>query len=129
MVERKGSGGNGDKDDWFGGNNNWNMNTIFSMSDISEKTQQHLVRVYTTLLTCSGACAAGAVVNSTFMMTGIMWSIMSFMAMCFIMFQITNRNNSENYRIMCLIGMASFMGFQSGPALNHVAAVQPAVLS
>jgi hypothetical protein len=114
MVERRGSGygGGGGGKDWFGRDSNgWNMKTMFATSDISEKTRQHLVRVYTTLLTCAGACAGGAVVNSTFMINGIMMSIAMFVAMAFLMYKVTDRSGSENSRIGFLVALAAFMGF------------------
>jgi len=78
MVESFGRGGYGGGGGRRGGNNNWNnnnnnsgwgsgdswdINTIFSMKDISDKTRAHLQRVYTTLLGGVGACAAGMMVN------------------------------------------------------------------
>lgn len=65
-----GSGGddpNRNNNNWFGQGNKWDLNTIFSMKDISEKTRAHLTRVYTTLLTTTGTCALGMYINSTFM--------------------------------------------------------------
>ena len=70
MVESFGGrGGGGGRDGgrtpnnngW--GNSNWSMNTIFKNTDISEKTQAHLFRVYTTLLTGTGVCAGGMWLN------------------------------------------------------------------
>jgi hypothetical protein len=62
-----GSGNNGGK---------WDLNTIFSMNSISEKTQAHLRRVYTTLLTCVATCAGGMWFNSTFITGGFLMSIL-----------------------------------------------------
>ena len=65
---RNNGNGNGN---WFGGNGgNWNLDTIFSMKDVSEKTRAHLSRVYGTLLTASGTCALGMYLNATIMMQG-----------------------------------------------------------
>ena len=61
-----------DNGDWFGGNSNWNLNTIFSMKDVSEKTRAHLTRVYGTLLTTSGTCALGMYINATIMLQGFL---------------------------------------------------------
>ena len=73
MVESFGGrGGGGGRDggkkpnnDGFG--SNWNMDTIFSMKDISPQTQAHLTRVYTALFSASGVCAGGMYLNSTFL--------------------------------------------------------------
>jgi hypothetical protein len=67
MVERRGNGyGGGGFGNDPNNNGGWNLKTIFNTADFSEKTRQHLVRVYTTLLTCVGACTGGAVMNSSF---------------------------------------------------------------
>ena len=65
----RGNGGNWGN--WFngsGGNDDWNLETIFSMKDVSEKTRAHLTRVYGTLLTSTGTCALGMYMNATFML-------------------------------------------------------------
>jgi len=72
-------------------NSNWNMNTIFSMKDISEKTQAHLQRVYTTLLGGVGACASGMYINENFIIQGFFMTILYFIAMGYCMYQVHNR--------------------------------------
>ena len=72
--------GNGNNN-WFGGKGgNWDLNTIFSMKDVSEKTRAHLTRVYGTLLTASGTCALGMYLNATIMMQGFMFMILFMIA-------------------------------------------------
>ena len=68
------------------------------------------MRVYTTLLTSSGACAGGMVLNSTMLFNGMIMFILSFALMAYLMYQVRNRDNSEDHRIMFLIGLAFFMG-------------------
>ena len=63
MVDRFGGRGSNN------GGPNWNA--IFNMSDISEKTQAHLSRVYLTLLSCVGSCVLGMYTNSTLIITGM----------------------------------------------------------
>ena len=58
-----------------GGGGDWDINTIFSMKDISDKTRAHLTRVYTALLTASGTCALGMYVNATLMLGGFIFMI------------------------------------------------------
>ena len=41
------------------------------MADISDKTQQHLSKVYLTLMISTGFFVVGMLVNSIFLMTGI----------------------------------------------------------
>ena len=84
MVSYSNSGGGG----FFGGsgpgggpggsgnNGKWDLNTIFSMSSISEKTQEHLRRVYMTLLTSVATCAGGMWLNSTIITGGFFMSIL-----------------------------------------------------
>ena len=65
MVDRFGGRGNNN------GGPNWN--TIFNMSDISEKTRSHLSRVYLTLLSCAGSCVLGMFTNSTIIITAFIY--------------------------------------------------------
>ena len=80
MVSPSGfGGGNGDDPNRRGGKNwwdfsgsNWDMNTIFSMKDISPKTQAHLTRVYTALFGATASCAFGMYINTSIMLTGFL---------------------------------------------------------
>ena len=77
MVERSFGGGN-----FFGGGgggqgNSPNWNALFSMSDISEKTRAHLVRVYFTLFCSTCASIAGAYLNAQILMEGFILTILS----------------------------------------------------
>ena len=56
-------------------NKEWDLNTIFSMKDVSDKTRSHLTRVYTTLATSAGTCALGMYLNATFMLQGFIFMI------------------------------------------------------
>ena len=97
-----GSGGGG-----FGGGNDpsrnngnngkdWDLNTIFSMKDVSDKTRSHLTRVYTTLATSAGTCAVGMYLNATFMLSGFIFMILFMIAFGYGVYQIRNPSNSEN---------------------------------
>ena len=48
------------------------FSTIFSFQDVSPKTQQHLTKVYSLLLTCAVVCALGMYVNATVNVTGFL---------------------------------------------------------
>jgi len=81
MVSYSNGGGGG----FFGGGgpggnpgkgSNWDLNTIFNTSSMSPKTLAHLRRVYMTLLTCVATCTGGMWLNSTFIVSGFLMSIL-----------------------------------------------------
>ena len=138
MVEARpsgGRGGGGTGDDpnggWnpFNSNSKWDIGTILSSKDISAKTQQHLTRVYTSLLTSTGTCALGMYLNTSIMFTGFLTMIGFVLAFAYCTYQIRNPGNSENIQIAYLLGLAFSMGFMVGPGINQVAAVNPEMLT
>ena len=106
MVDMFGGGsgggggfGGGNNPNRNNGNNNgkdWDLNTIFSMKDVSDKTRSHLTRVYTTLATSAGTCAVGMYVNATFMLSGFIFMILFMIAFGYGVYQIRSPSNSEN---------------------------------
>ena len=88
-------GGNNGNGGW-GSGSNWNLDTIFSMKDVSDKTRAHLTRVYTTLLTSAATCATGMYLNATFMMSGFLVMIGFMIAFAYCTYQIRNPHNSDN---------------------------------
>ena len=65
--------GNGGGNWWDNlGSRDWDLGTIFKMDDISEKTKEHLTRVYLALFGATGSCAAGVVLNSHLMLQGFL---------------------------------------------------------
>ena len=94
--------------DFLRGNNNMrpSLSSIFNFSDISDKTQQHLTRVYTLLLVCVGFCALGSFINSTFIVSGFLLTLASIILSVYLIFQVANKNNSETKRQGCLAGLA-----------------------
>ena len=74
-----------------GGGPPFNWNSLFTMSDISSKTQAHLTRVYTTLLASAASCVLGMYINATFMLTGFLLTILSIMVIAFLMYQVSNQ--------------------------------------
>lgn len=128
-----GNGGSGGGNNPFGnffsgGSNDWNIGTILSMKDVSEKTRAHLTRVYSTLLTATGTCALGMWLNATFIIQGFLL-MMAFIGLsAFCTYQTRNPVNSENVQIAYMLGLAFSMGFISGPGINHFAEVKPELL-
>ena len=104
------------------------MSTIFSMKDVSTKTQAHLTRVYTTLGTATGTCALGMYLNATIMIQGFIMMILFMMGFGYCSYQVRNPSNSENTQIAYLLGIAFSMGFMVGPGINHFAEVNPDIL-
>lgn len=148
MVESRPSGGWGggggggwgnDGDDpnrrnnnngWFNGNSsNWDLNTIFSMKDVSDKTRNHLTRVYTTLLTATGTCAVGMWANSTMIFSGVLVMLGFMIAFAYCTYQIRNPYNSENVQIAYMLAVALSLGLLTGPGIHHFAAVKPELLT
>ena len=82
------------------------LKTVFSMSDISQKTQEHLTRVYTLLLTCTIVCALGMYVNQTFIVSGFFMNLASIALSIYFIFQVANRQNTDEWRKGCLAGLA-----------------------
>ncbi len=125
MVERSFGGGN-----FFGGGgggrgNSPNWNALFSMSDISEKTRAHLVRVYFTLFLSTCSSIVGAYLNAQILMEGFLLSIVAIIGMGFFTYQVTNKTNSEDQRIGFLLALTFFMGFLIGPGMHMIAALEP----
>ena len=96
----RGGGGFGGGNDPSRNNGNngkdWDLNTIFSMKDVSDKTRSHLTRVYTTLATSAGTCAVVMYLNATFMLSGFIFMILFMIAFGYGVYQIRNPSNSEN---------------------------------
>lgn len=56
---------------------NFDFKTMFSFSDISDKTKTHLTKVYGTIMLCCLVSALGAFVNQTFVIGGFFLNILS----------------------------------------------------
>ena len=69
------------------------LETIFSFKDVSDKTQQHLTKVYSLLLACVLSCAVGAYVNDAFFVTGFFMHLISFALTIYLVFQIHSSND------------------------------------
>lgn len=112
-----------------GGGGEWDLNTIFSMKDVSDKTRAHLTRVYTCLLTATGTCALGMYTNATLMLGGFIFMILFMIAFAYGIYQIRSPHNSENTQIGWLLLIAFSLGFITGPGIHHIAAIQPELVT
>lgn len=102
--------------------------TLFTFKDISDKTQAHLTKVYTTLMVCTLICATGMYINSAFFLSGFIMNILSVILSVYMMYQVMNKANSEDSRLLYLGGLAFQMGFLVGPAIHHIADLHPEIL-
>eukprot|EP00347_Sterkiella_histriomuscorum_P009045 403342739 len=112
----------------FSGASNIDLKSIFSFKDISEKTQAHLTRVYTMLLACTFICAAGMYCNATIFLGGFLMTILSLVVSVYLIYQISNRTNSEEHRMWFLGALAFQLGFLAGPGIHRLADVNPQLL-
>lgn len=62
--------------------------SLFTFKDVSDKTQQHLTRVYTLLLACAAFCALGMYANATFIASGFLMNLVSILVSFYLIFQI-----------------------------------------
>jgi hypothetical protein len=104
------------------------FSTLFSFKDISEKTQNHLTKVYGTLLVSSLICALGMYVNSTIFLSGFFMNLLSIALSIYLICQVHNRLNSEEWRLGCLSALAFQFGFLVGPAIHLIAELEPKIL-
>ena len=73
---------------------------IFKMHDVSEKTQNHLLKVYTNLLGCSVLCAAGMYINSSILLAqGFISQILIMIATLYAVCKVMDVYESENKRM------------------------------
>ncbi len=112
----------------FFGNRGVDFKTIFSFKDISEKTQQHLTKVYSMLVVCSLICATGMWVNSALILSGFIMNMLSIICTIYLVYQISNKRNSEDSRMIFLGALAFQLGFLVGPAIHRVAQFNPQIL-
>ncbi len=82
------------------------LGSLFKFHDISEKTQQHLTKVYGMLMAMCFVCAFGMYVNQTFLLSGFFMTIISIFVSCYLIYQVVNRYNSEQSRMLYLAGLA-----------------------
>jgi hypothetical protein len=66
------------------------FSTFTNFGDISEKTRAHLTKVYTLLMVCCFVCAFGMFVNSTFLLHGFLWSLLSIAVSIYFVYNVVN---------------------------------------
>jgi FtsH-binding integral membrane protein len=103
-------------------------NALFSMKDISAKTQLHLTKVYSLLMACTLACAFGMWVNASFVLNGFLMVILSMVCSIYLIYRISNRRDTENNRTLFLGAFAFFLGYLVGPGIHMIAEFQPKIL-
>ncbi|XP_053564017.1 bax inhibitor 1 [Bombina bombina] len=108
---------------------NINFNALVKFSHISQSTQQHLKRVYSSFAICMLIASAGAYVNVVlrFMQGSFLSVIGSLGMMMWLMFTPHSPEN-EKKRLAILAGFAFFSGVGLGPALNLCIAVNPSII-
>ena len=103
---------------------------IFSFKDVSPKTQEHLTKVYTLILTCAVVCALGMYVNATVIVAGFLKQMISIIASIYLVYQISNKRNSEDLRKAYLAGFAFMLGFLVGPTMHYlITDVDPTIVT
>ena len=94
------------------------LKTVSSFYRISDKTQQHLTKVYTLLLVCSFVCAFGMWTNATFIVSGFFTNFLSIILSLYLIEKVNDWSLSEDSRMVHLAAFAFQMGFLVGPAMK-----------
>ena len=112
----------------FSTRGSFNFATLFKFQDLSDKTQSHLVRVYTMLVVCSLVCAFGMYVNTAIILSGFFLNLLSIVLSCYFIYQVVNRENLEESRLIYLGALAFQMGFLVGPAMHLLVEIHPQIV-
>lgn len=79
-------------------------------------------------MVCTMVCAFGMWLNTAHIISGFFMSLLSFMFTIYLVFQISNKSNSEDMRMFYLGGLAFQMGYLVGPFINHMIEVEPMIV-
>jgi FtsH-binding integral membrane protein len=79
-------------------------------------------------MACTIICGTGMFVNASIFFSGFLAEIASMILMIYLVCQVANRDNSENFRMGCLAGIAFQLGFLVGPVMHHIAHANPQIL-
>ena len=90
------------------------------MADISDKTQQHLSKVYWTLMMSTGFFVVGMLVNSIFLVTGICFFMIVTSMMMIFFSSVSNHTLLESERIGALWTLALFAGLWVVPIIQMI---------
>lgn len=110
------------------GRSGFDLNALLKFNDISEKTRSHLTKVYSLLMVCCFVCAFGMYINSAFIASGFFMNLLSIILSVYLIYQVMNRANSEDTRMLFLGGLAFQMGFLVGPAMHLLMEHQPQIV-
>lgn len=66
--------------------------------------------------------------NSAFIVSGFFLQIASMILSIYLVFQVLNRNKTEDHRSLCLGALAFQLGFLVGPVIHHLAEFEPQIL-
>ena len=105
------------------------LGAMFKLHDISEKTQQHLTKVYGNVMMCALICAAGMWINAHTVLSGFFASILIMAGMSFFTYKICFSYASEQERMGYMWAQAFSMGFLVGPAMHAIAEIQPEIIT
>ena len=99
------------------------------MKDVSDKTKEHLSKVYFNLMICSGVCALAMYINAyTILMTGFFSQILVFIGLGYLMYKISDKSQKEETRLGYLWALAFAMGYLVGPVMHMVAEIDQMIL-
>ena len=87
-----------------------------------------MTRVYTLLMVCCMVCAFGMWLNTAHIISGFFMNLISFALSIYLVFQISNRSNTEEMRMFYLGGLAFQMGYLVGPFMNVLVEVEPMIV-
>lgn len=101
------------------------FSSLFTLKDISAKTQTHLTKVYGTLMVCTFVCAFGMWVNASIIISGFFMTLLSIITSVYLIYQVQNRSNTEDSRLMHLAALAFQMGYLVGPLMHLLVEINP----
>lgn len=105
------------------------LSAMFKTSDISEKTQRHLTKVYFNVMGCALICAAAMWVNAHTVFTGFFSSILVMMGMGYLSYKISSPYMAETERMGYMWALAFGLGFLAGPAIHLIADFDPSIVT
>nr|UPW27093.1 bax inhibitor 1 [Thamnaconus modestus] len=108
---------------------NINLDALFTFSQISQSTQQHLKNVYSSLALCMLVAAAGSYVHvvTRFFQGGLL-SALGSLALMIWLASTPHSPQTERKRLAILAGFAFLTGLGLGPTMDFVISVNPSII-